>query len=80
MQQPQQITDQQIQQIKNLMKQVNYASNSSNVLQDLIQSNPNIQNILALSKKQNVSLKQIAQIMAQQKNVDLNDLVRRLQN
>ena len=71
--------DQRIQQTKELMQQYRFLSNP-NALQELAKQNPNVKNILTLSQKHGVSLQQIAQIMAQQKGYNLNDIINKLQS
>lgn len=67
-----------MQQIKNLMHQMQSMPNSSAALQNLVAQNPMLQNVLKLSRTKNVSLQQIAQMMAQQKGVDINQLIKEL--
>ena len=73
-------TNPQIQQIKNLMYQVKNSQNPQMILQNIIMQNPNMQNVLNLMRLNNASPQQIAQLLAQQKGVDLNNLIMELQS
>lgn len=56
------------------------AANPQLALKNLMTQRPEIQTILNLSQKNGASLQQIAQIMAQQKGIDLNNLINQLNN
>lgn len=73
-------TNPQIQQIKNLMYQVKNSKNPQMILQNIIMQNPSMQNVLNLMRLNNASPQQIAQLLAQQKGVDLNNLIMELQS
>ena len=73
-------TNPQIQQIKNLMYQVKNSQNPQMILQNIIMQNPSMQNVLNLMRLNNASPQQIAQLLAQQKGVDLNNLIMELQS
>ena len=64
-----------IQQIKDLMNQVKMSSNQQAMIQNLLNQNPNLRLLLSGG-----SLQSIAQELARQKGVDLNELIRQLQN
>ena len=78
---PQQTQFQQlpIQETKQLMKQMQMLGNPNLILATLAQQRPEVNAILALTKKGN-SLQQIAEVMAQQKNINLDELRRELQS
>ena len=61
------------------MKQMQTFGNSQAALQALSQQHPEINSIFAITKK-GASLKQIAEIMAQQKGINLNNLIQELQS
>lgn len=67
-----------LQPIKELMNRFKNASNPETELQSMMESNPNIQAVLNLAKGRGVSLEQIARIMAQQKGIDINNLLSQL--
>lgn len=73
-------TNPQIQQIKNLMYQVKNSQNPQMMLQNIIMQNPNMQNVLNLMRMNNANPQQIAQLLAQQKGIDLNSLIMELQS
>ena len=47
---------------------------------ELISRYPALQNVLAIQQKNGVSLKQIAEVMAQQQGRNLNDIIKELQS
>ena len=49
------------------------------ILNNLLQQRPELQSVLAIQQK-GASLQQIAEIMAQQKGIDLNNLIQQLQS
>ena len=67
-----------LQQIKNLMYQVKNAANSQLAIQSVIANNPGLQNFVSLANNKGISLEQIARMLAQQKGVDINDLIQQL--
>lgn len=73
-------TNPQIQQVKNLMYQIKNSQNPQMMLQNIIMQNPNMQGILSLMRANNASPQQIAQLLAQQKGIDLNSLIKELQS
>ena len=73
-------TNSQIQQVKNLMYQIKNSQNPQMMLQNIIMQNPNMQGILSLMRANNASPQQIAQLLAQQKGIDLNSLIKELQS
>lgn len=73
---PQQMSPLPISQIKNLMKQMQGLQNPQ---AELISRYPILQNVLAIQQKDGVSLKQIAEVMAQQQGRNLNDIIKELQ-
>ena len=66
-------------QIKNLMNSIQFAPNSQLALQQLINQSPIVQNIMKLNRN-GTSLQSIAQIIAQQKGINLNDVIQQLQS
>ena len=72
-------TDPWTQQVKEMMRQVQNSPNKEAVLMNLLQQNPNLQKISSLLKMGNGNLQQAAQIIAQQKGVNLNNLIQELQ-
>lgn len=50
------------------------------IFDNLAQQRPEVKAIMALQQKNGVSLKQIAEVMAQQKGIDLNNLIQQLQS
>ena len=74
------IQNQQIQQLKDIMKQIQQSPNPQAALQNLLMSNPNYKNIMSLIQLNGGNLQQVAQYMANQRNVDLNALIQELQN
>ena len=71
---------QQLQQIKNMMRMVQTSQNPQMALQNLISQNPDMRNIINMIQNRGLNLQQVAQMMATQKGVDLNQLIRELQN
>ena len=62
-----------IQQVKNLMQQVKMAANPQQALQALIGQNPQLAALLHTNSPQ-----QVAQILAQQRGIDLDTLIKQL--
>ena len=69
-----------MQQVKNMMRQVQNSQNPQMALANLLQQNPNLSTISTLLRTNNGSLQQVAQMLAQQKGVDLNYIIQELQN
>ena len=67
-----------LQQIKSLMRQVQTATNPQAALDTIISNNPTLQSFVTLAKNNGSSLEQVARILAQQKGVDINNLIRQL--
>lgn len=61
------------------MRQAQSSQNQQEFLTNMLQSNPNLQTLSMLLKSNNGSLQQVAQLMAQQKGIDLNMLIQELQ-
>jgi len=61
------------------MRQVQNSPNKEAMLMNLLQQNPNLQKISSLLKMGNGNLQQAAQILAEQKGVNLNNLIQELQ-
>ena len=66
-------------QIRELMRQFKANPNAQAAQQNLLNQYPQLQAYINLAQKHNVNLQQIAQIMAQQKGVNLDTLMRELQ-
>ena len=67
-----------IAEIKQLMSQYKSIQNPQYIFDNLAQQRPEVKTIMALQQKNGVSLKQIAEIMAQQKGINLNNLIQQL--
>ena len=77
---PRQISPQQ-QRNSNIKQLINSFKNSSNqqeFLNNLIKSNPNMQNIYSLIQNSNKSPKELFYLLAQQKNIDPNYILNML--
>ena len=64
------ISTQTIQQLKNLMQNP----------QAILQQNPNLQNIISIARNHGLSLQQLAQMIAQQRGYNLNEIIQQLQS
>ena len=62
------------------MSQYKSIQNPQYIFDNLAQQRPEVKTIMALQQKNGVSLKQIAEIMAQQKGINLNNLIQQLQS
>ena len=62
------------------MNQIQNGADSQTLLMNLFQQNPNAQQIIPLIKMNNGDIKGLAQFMANQRGIDLNALIRALQN
>ena len=62
------------------MRQMQNLHNPQEMLQNLTQKYPMLQQIFAIQQKNGVSLQQIAEVMAQQKGANLNQLIQELQS
>ena len=62
------------------MQQMQASQNPQVFIANMVAQNPNLQKIFQLARMGNGGLKGIAQFMAQQKGVNLNDVVNLLQN
>ena len=60
------------------MRQAQSSQNQQEFLTNMLQNNPNLQTLSILLKSNNGSLQQVAQLMAQQKGIDLNMLIQEL--
>ena len=70
----------QIQQIKQLMQQVRNSPNPQAMWQNVLSQNSVGLQIMNLINMSNGNLRQVAQFMAQQQNIDLNALINELQS
>jgi len=61
------------------MNQYKNMQNSPLILNILLQQRPELQSVLAIQQK-GASWQQIAEVMAQQKGIDLNNLIQQLQS
>ena len=68
-----------IQEIKNLMRQMRTFGNQQAMMDALLQQYPQLSGVFAIENK-GASLQQIAEVMAQQKGVNLNNLINELQS
>lgn len=71
--------DNSVQQVKGMMWQLKMASNRQQALMGMIQQNPQFAQIAQMMKTNPNGLKGIAIQMAQANGVDLNDLIRQLE-
>ena len=78
-QMPQQM-NQSIQQIKNMMNMVQMSANPQMALQNIVNQNPNLQNILNLAGSNGANLQQIFYNMAKQKGVNPEDVINALRS
>lgn len=78
-QMPQQM-NQSIQQIKNMMNMVQMSTNPQMALQNIVNQNPNLQNILNLAGSNGANLQQIFYNMAKQKGVNPEDIINALRS
>ena len=62
------------------MRQMRGDPNSAAILNNLIQQDPNLQQIVPLLRMSNGDVKGLAQFIANQKGVDLNALINALQS
>ena len=62
------------------MRQIQNSQNPQAALQNMLMQNPNIAQISQLLKFNGGSLQQVAQYIANQRGIDLNVLIRELQN
>ena len=69
----------QIQRVKNLMSQIKSNQNPQVAFQNMLRQNPNLNNIFNTIQMSNLSPQQFAQMLAQQKGIDLNSLIKELQ-
>ena len=63
-----------------MMRQIQNSQNPQAALQNMLMQNPNIAQISQLLKFNGGSLQQVAQYIANQRGIDLNVLIRELQN
>ena len=70
----------QLQQIKNMMKTIQCSQNPQLALQNLITQNPSMKNVINMIQSRGLNLQQVAEMMAAQKGVDLNQLIKELQS
>ena len=61
-----------------MMQQVKYAQNPQAMLAQLLQNNPNTAAIASMLKNNNGSLETIARQMAQERGIDINQLINQL--
>lgn len=76
-QQQQQLNDS-IEAVRGMMQQVKYSQNPQAMLAQLLQNNPNTAAIAGMLKN-NGNLEQVARQMAQERGIDINQLIRQLQ-
>ena len=69
----------QMQQIKALMHQFRY-SQDPQLLQNIINQNPYLQNVMQMMQMNGMSMQQFATMLAQQRGIDINKLIYELQN
>ena len=65
--------------VRDLMRQVQTASDPQAMLAQILQNNPNTAAIATLLKNNNNSLESIARQMAQERGIDINQLLAQLQ-
>ena len=71
---------QSIQQIKNMMSMVQMSANPQMALQNIVNQNPNLQNILNLANSNGTNLQQVFYNMAKQKGVNPEDIINALRS
>lgn len=69
-----------IQQIKNMMSMVQMSANPQMALQNIVNQNPNLQNILNLANSNGANLQQVFYNMAKQKGVNPEDIINALRS
>lgn len=72
--------NQSIQQIKNMMSMVQMSANPQMALQNIVNQNPNLQNILNLANSNGANLQQVFYNMAKQKGVNPEDIINALRS
>jgi len=72
--------NQSIQQIKNMMSMVQMSANPQIALQNIVNQNPNLQNILNLANSNGANLQQVFYNMAKQKGVNPEDIINALRS
>lgn len=72
--------NQSIQQIKNMMSMVQMSANPQIALQNIVNQNPNLQNILNLANSNGANLQQVFYNMAKQKGVNPEDVINALRS
>ena len=72
--------NQSIQQIKNMMSMVQMSANPQMALQNIVNQNPNLQNILNLANSNGANLQQVFYNMAKQKGVNPEDVINALRS
>lgn len=72
--------NQSIQQIKNMMNMVQMSANPQMALQNIVNQNPNLQNILSLVGSNGANLQQVFYNMAKQKGVNPEDVINALRS
>ena len=72
--------NQSIQQIKNMMNMVQMSANPRMALQNIVNQNPNLQNILSLVGSNGANLQQVFYNMAKQKGVNPEDVINALRS
>lgn len=65
----------QVQRVKNLMAQIKNSQNPQYALQNIISQSPELSNVYNILRMSNFTPQQFAQMLAQQKGVDLNSLI-----
>jgi len=70
----------QIQQCKNMMRQVQNSNNPQQALQNILLNNPNTQALSQMVRMYHGDLQAIAQYMANMRGINLNSLMQELQN
>ena len=66
--------------LKSVMKQLQTLSNPSQTLTELVRQNPSIKQILAMAQNQHVSLKELCYLLAKEKGVDPEEIIKELTN
>ncbi len=61
------------------MSQIRNNQNPQVAFQNMLRQNPNLNNIFTTIQMSNLSPQQFAQMLAQQKGIDLNSLIKELQ-
>lgn len=69
-----------IQNLKSVMKRLQTLSNPTQTLTDLANQNPSIKQVLTMAQSQHMSLKDLYYLLAKEKGVDPEDILKQLKS